>query len=107
VRLLRYGGRSGSRMLLTFTLTSAVVPAQLNLRVLSGTAKVKVSLPLGRAGSMPGKRLAERRAKKGTLVIPLGKMPQGKLRLIVTASQGKRVTLTAPKAAKKPTLSQK
>jgi hypothetical protein len=107
VRLLRYGGKSGVRLLLTFTLSKTVVPAELNLRVLSGTAKVKVSLPTGTGRTTPGKRIAERRAKKGTLVIPLGKMPQGKVRLIVTASQGKMVTLTAPKTAKKPTLSQK
>ena len=40
-------------------------------------------------------------------MIPLGRMPQVKLRLIVTASQGSMVTLGAPKTAKKPTLSQK
>jgi len=107
VRLLRYGGKSGSRMLLTFNLKATVVPAQLNLRVLSGNAKVKVSLPLGKGRTTPGKRINELRAKKGTLTIPLGKMPRGKLRLIVTASQGKMVTLSAPKKATKPTLSQR
>jgi hypothetical protein len=106
-RLLRYGGKSGARMVLTFTLPRTVVPAQLTMRVLSGTAKVKISLPSGTGRTTPGKRIAERRAKKGTLVIPLGKMAQGKQRLIVTASQGKMVTLSAPKTAKKPTLSQK
>ena len=53
-RLLRYGGKSGVRMVLTFTLSSSVYPAELNLRVLSGTAKVKVSLPSGNGRTTPG-----------------------------------------------------
>jgi hypothetical protein len=102
VKTVRIGGKTGARLVLSFKLTEQFNPAVLRLHVLSGTAKLRVSLPSGTGRTTPGKRLAERRAKKGTLLIPIGNMKPQTLRIVVTSSQGKLVTLAGAKGSKAP-----
>jgi chitodextrinase len=92
-KMMRIGGKRGSRVLLTFTLKQSLVRAQLRLKVLSGKAKLRVSLPAGTGRTTPGKRIAERAAKKGTVTIPIGNQKAGTLRLVITATGHGLVTL--------------
>jgi chitodextrinase len=102
VKSVRIGGKSGSRLVLSFKLTEQFSPAVLRLHVLSGKAKLRVSLPSGAGRTTPGVRLAERPAKKGTLLIPIGNMHPQTLKIVVTSSAGKLVTLAGPKGSKAP-----
>ncbi|MEO9176662.1 MAG: hypothetical protein ABI317_14200 [Gaiellales bacterium] len=102
VKAVRIGGKTGSRLVLSFKLVQRFDPAVLRLQVLSGKAKLRVSLPSGTGRTTPGKRLAERAAKKGMLLIPIGNMKPQTLRIIVTSSHGGLVTLAGAKGAKAP-----
>jgi chitodextrinase len=104
VKAVRIGGKTGSRLVLSFKLVQRFDPAVLRLQVLSGKAKLRISLPSGTGRTTPGKRLAERAAKKGMLLIPIGNMKPQTLRIIVTASHGGLVTLAGAKGAKPPVI---
>jgi hypothetical protein len=96
-----WGGSSGARIVISFTLPETYPRATLRLQVVKSTVvrgkaqakvkartKLRVSLPMGTGRTLPGTRLAERVAKKGILLIPLKGMPKGPLRLILTATGG-------------------
>jgi hypothetical protein len=105
-KMVRVGGTSGARVVLSFKITQAYANAVLRLTVLkavptlakkgSGSAKrkvtakvkVRVSLPLRSGRTEAGKRLAERAARKGIISIPLGVQKPSTLRLVLTASGG-------------------
>jgi hypothetical protein len=100
---VRVGGKSGTRIVLSFDLQQSFSRAVLHLRVLSGKAKVRISLPAGSGRTTAGKRLGQRAAKKGILKIPIGTQKAGTLRLVVTA-QGGLVTIAGKGGAKAPTI---
>jgi Fibronectin type III domain len=100
---VRVGGTSGARIVLSFKLKQSFTRAVLHLRVLSGKAKVRVSLPSGSGRTTAGKRLGERAAKKGVLKVPIGAQKGGTLRLVVTALGG-LVKIAGKGGAKAPTI---
>jgi hypothetical protein len=104
VKGVHVGGKAGVRLVLVFKLAQTVNRAELDLRVLAGSARLRVSLPSGRGRTTAGKRLAERPAKKGLVRLAIGKMPEGTIRLIVTSSHGGTLTLAGTGGAKAPTI---
>jgi hypothetical protein len=104
VKGVHVGGKAGVRLVLVFKLAQTVNPAELDVRVVSGTARLRVSLPLGTGRTKPGKRLAERPAKKGIVRLALGKMPVGTVRLILTSSHGGMLTLAGTGGSKAPVI---
>jgi chitodextrinase len=100
---VRVGGTSGARIVLSFKLGQSFSRAVLHLRVLSGAAKMRISLPSGSGRTTAGKRLGERAAKKGVVKIPIGTQKGGTLRLVVTAKGG-LVTIAGKGGAKAPTI---
>jgi chitodextrinase len=100
-KTIRYGKTTGGRLVLTFRLTGQLSPAHLNLRVLSGSGKLRVSLPIGTGRTVPGHKIAEKRMRAGSYKVTLrGGMKSGTQRLIVTQTKGELMTI-----AGKPTLS--
>jgi hypothetical protein len=120
-KVLRVGGKSGARVVLTFKITQSFQSAVLRLNVLKSTPKVRVkgsgslksrvtarvklrvALPARTGRTQAGKRLAERAVRRGTIQIPLGPQKVGVLRLVVTASGGS-LTLAGTGAKKAPTI---
>jgi hypothetical protein len=120
-KVLRVGGRSGARVVLSFKITQSFQSAVLRLNVLKSTPKVRVkgsgslksrvtarvklrvALPARTGRTQAGKRLAERAVRRGTIQIPLGPQKVGVLRLVVTASGGS-LTLAGTGAKKAPTI---
>jgi hypothetical protein len=100
---LRFGKQAGARILLTFKLPQRLSPAQLTLRIVSGSAKVRVSLPSGTGRTTAGHKIAEKHMKKGTYKVKLGGM-SGQIRLVITQTKGKLVTIAGPNRTAKPTL---
>jgi hypothetical protein len=106
VKMMSVGGRAGSRAVLSFKLAQPFTRGVLKLNVLKAKAtgkavtKVRIFLAAGTGRTAPGKRLGEHTAKKGSISIPLGKLPKGPLKLVVTASAGS-VTLAGTGAGKK------
>jgi hypothetical protein len=89
-------------MVLSFKLGQQFSPAVLRLQVLSGKATLRVSLPAGTGRTTPGKRLGQKAAKKGTVLIPIGVMHPQTLRVVLTSTKGGLVTLAGPKGSKAP-----
>ncbi|HEY1478550.1 MAG TPA: fibronectin type III domain-containing protein [Gaiellales bacterium] len=102
-KMMRVGGKRGTRLVLTFTLKQPFTRAKLRVKVVSGKAKLRVSLPAGTGRTTPGKRIAERAVKKGTVSIPIGNQKAGTLRLVITTSGGGLVTLGGT-GSSKPTI---
>jgi hypothetical protein len=102
VMRVRIGGKTGARMVLAFKLGQQFAPAVLRLQVLSGKATLRVSLPSGTGRTTPGKRLGQKAAKKGTVLIPIGVMHPQTLRVVLTTTKGGLVTLAGPKGSKAP-----
>jgi hypothetical protein len=98
------GGKAGVRLVLVFKLAQTVNPAELDVRVLSGSARLRVSLPSGTGRTTAGRRLAERPAKKGLVRLAIGKMPAGTIRLILTSSHGGVLTLAGRGGSKAPVI---
>jgi Fibronectin type III domain len=107
------GGASGTRIVLSFDLAQVYARGSLRLQVVKSTlkkldgqskttikTKVRISLPAGTGRTTAGKRLGERLAKKGTVTIPLGRLPAGPLKLVVTATGG-TVTISGTGAGPK------
>jgi hypothetical protein len=112
-KFVTVGGASGTRIVLSFNLTQAYARGSLHLQVVKSTVqkvnrkrartfktKVRISLPAGVGRTTAGKRLGERVARKGTVIIPLGRLPVGPLRLVVTTSGGS-VTISGTGAGPK------
>ena len=104
VMRVRIGGKTGARILLSFKLTQQFAPAVLRVRVLSGKATLRVSLPTGTGRTAAGKRLGQKAAKKGTVLIPIGTMHPQTLRVVLTTTKGGVVTLAGPKGSNAPTI---
>jgi chitodextrinase len=102
VKRVRIGGRAGARVVLSFKLGQQFTPAVLRVQVLSGKATLRVSLPLGPGSRTAGKRLGQKAAKKGTVLIPIGNMHPQVLRVVLTTTKGGLVTLAGPKGSKAP-----
>lgn len=116
-KLLRVGGSSGSRIVLSFKIPQEFKRAVLRLNVLKRVAmtkgrgnakttlktKLRVSLPAGSGRTQAGKRLAERSVKKGAIPIPIGRQKAGTLRLVVTVTGGV-LTLSGRGGSKAPTI---
>jgi hypothetical protein len=104
-RLLRFGKRAGVRIVLTFRLSQRLSPAQLNLRILSGSAKVRISLPAGTGRTTAGHKIAEKHMKKGRYKVKVNGMPRGLIRLVITQTKGHLVTIAGPSGGtSKPTI---
>jgi fibronectin type 3 domain-containing protein len=101
----RVGGKSGARIVLSFKLKDSFVPAYLRLQVVSGKAKLRISLPAGSGRTTPGKRLGEKSVKKGSFKIGIGTQKSGTLRLVVTAKGGLVTISGMSKGTKAPTIS--
>jgi hypothetical protein len=93
---LRIGNQTGARIALTFRLPQDISPAQLTLRILSGAAKLRVSLEIGTGRTIPGHEIVEKYVKKGLYKIGLGKASGIAYRLIITQTKGKLLTLAGP-----------
>ena len=104
--MMSVGGKAGSRAVLSFKIAQPFTRGVLKLNVLKAKAtgkavtKVRVFLAAGTGRTAPGTRIGEHTAKKGVISIPLGHLPKGTLRLVVTASAG-TVTLAGTGAGKK------
>jgi hypothetical protein len=103
VLAVKVGRKSGQRLELTFKLAQPFARAVLHLRVLSGKAKVRVSLPAGSGRNTPGRSLGQKTSKRGVLKISIGTMKAGTLRLVIT-TQGGLVTIAGPGGASAPTI---
>ena len=103
VLAVKVGRKSGQRVVLVFKLKQPFARAVLHLHVISGKAKVRVSLPAGSGRNTPGKRLGQKTSKKGVLKIKIGPMKAQTLRLVITA-QGGLVTIAGPGGADAPTI---
>jgi hypothetical protein len=102
---LRIGRQSGQRMVLTFKLSQKIAPAQLVLRIVSGTAKLRISLAIGTGRTVPGHEIAERYVKKGLYRINVGEAKGPTYRLVITQTKGKLLTIAGPAGgSSKPTV---
>ena len=101
---VQVGGRSGARLVLSFKLAHTVDRAELDLRVLAGSARLRVSLPAGSGRTTPGKQLAERQARKGLVRLAIGRMKEGTIRLILTSPHGGLLTLVGGRGAQAPAI---
>jgi chitodextrinase len=102
VMRVRIGGKTGARVVLSFTLAQQFAPAVLRLQVLSGKATLRVSLPSGTGRTTAGKLLGKKVAKKGTVLIPIGTMHPQTLRVVLTTTKGGLVTLAGARGSKAP-----